>query len=407
MLVIPAGASGPVLSITFTNDGSHTTVSSNSGVYGRLEPIEQVSHWFNGGYRWYGIDRVTVDPDSWVSGTLGIYLSVFMSSDNPNTYFQELNPSVVLKYTDDVGSSVTSPVSVSTFVPSVDPNLYPVVSQGYRFKSQVNLSAYAPVSDYYFLGGNQFRLFSNESAGQFNALVSYFVPSVSFIVSESPDDLAALEGIADGIAAQSQVLNSMYGDIMALLNDLYARLGSIQQVQEVANSYFSQMIPLLQGINTNTANIYSLLQTQFQLLRTLIATESDDIQAAIDQQTEDLIAYFDTVFSDSVGDMPEKSDDLNTSVGDVSDAESGYQSTATQRFDQLTDTFSGGFSGGILAGVTLAATLFTRVWNALGDYVIVYTWPLFLGLCLVILGRMSRLSGGQSSSEKHRGDSDA
>lgn len=375
---------------------SFTSVLSSNSVDTQLLSAAPYSFYFDG-------------PDFPVDGSIAIYVSWFVRANFESSFSPLLLSSFSTfcrVYLEDSSSyEISVPLDFSSFsAPHVDGS---TESLGVRLKGRVNsIDSILDVNRLWFRlqysGGNAYNI---QKPSGIPGSLSLFVPSAVLITGES-STIDAMEGIADSISQQSQIMSAYYGDIMELLNDLYSRLGDLQAVQETANAYFAQLIPLVNSINTNTANIHSLLQTQFQLLRTLIATESGNIQDAIEQQTQDLIAYFDTVLSGSTGNMPEKSDDLESSVGNVSDAESDYQSTATERFDQLAGAFTG-FSGGTLGGVTLAATLFSRVWSALGEYSIVYSWPLLLGLCLVVIGRLSRLSGGQSSSVKNRGDSDA
>lgn len=217
---------------------------------------------------------------------------------------------------------------------------------------------------------------------------------------------AQLEEIAWSVAEQNNILSAMYADILAVCNSIYDRTGSILEAQNLTNQYFAAIIPLLNNISSTTSNIYSLLSTQFSLLISTIESESDDIQSAINAAVDKMIAYLDNVFSSSVNPaLPGTSEDINTGVDSWNQAESGYQSTAAERFESITADFSG-FSGDVLSGIGLASTLFQRVWNALGAYVVLYTVPLTLSLCLLVVGRVSRSHsrGGSSKSKEDGGE---
>lgn len=221
-------------------------------------------------------------------------------------------------------------------------------------------------------------------------------------------DLEELQNIASEIAKTNDILSSMYGDILAVCNAIYGRTGSMLEAQNLTNQYFDAIIPVLNGISVNTVNIYNLLSQQFSLLISTIESESDDIQSTIDNAVETLIAYLDNVFSGAVNpSLPGQSEDINSQGNAFGDAESGYQSTATERFESISADFAG-FDGSVLSGVALASSLFQRVWNTLGDYVIIYTFPLTLSICLVIVGRVSRQhsrskSGGKGGKPKDDG----
>lgn len=338
--------------------------------------------------------------DQVLDGSLGLYLTFYVQSDFPGSFsypsLSQLDAGMRLYLPDSSYESVpiSTQLKFSNFsVPVPDGG---AVSPGVLIKGRVNVDSIASIDTLYLgLAKNDGKIWEIVKPAGVPGSLSLVTPSV-VLVTGAASDLDSMEGLADSITQQSEILSSMYGDIMSLLNDLYARLGDMQAVQELTNTYFAQLIPLVNSINTNTANIYSLLQTQFQLLRSLIATESDDIQAAIEQQTEDLKAYFDIVFSGAVGTIPDQSEDVQSGVDSVTNAENVYESQASQRFNELSSSFAS-LSGDSLSAVTLVATLFNRVWNVLGDYTIVYTFPLFLGLCLLVIGRLGK-SGGRASS---------
>lgn len=221
--------------------------------------------------------------------------------------------------------------------------------------------------------------------------VDLHVTSCRVISTSAPSaDLAELKNIAKGIAESNQILSAMYGDILAVLNSIYERTGSILEAQNLTNQYFASIIPLLNNISSTTSNIYSLLSTQFSLLISTIESESDDIQSTINAAVDKMISYLDNVFSSSVNPaLPGQSSDISSGSSTVDDAESGYQSTASERFEAISADFSG-FTGDVLSGAALASTLFGRLWNVLGPYNIVYTVPLVVAICLTILGRADR-----------------
>lgn len=65
------------------------------------------------------------------------------------------------------------------------------------------------------------------------------------------------------------------------------------------------------------------------------------------------------------------------------------------------------YPNGLISGLGLITGIFNDFWNILGDFNFVYTFPLLLGIALVVIGRLSKFAGGQSSSKEDRGDSSA
>lgn len=343
-----------------------------------------------------------------VIGATGMYISYYMqvqpSTGSLVAYGSPLAKSTYQAYyVNDQTATVTMAIdSLATFTPvgitQNSPGItltakfqgseeYPITKIGIQCKA--NASGF-PLGAYYPANNNMKGVIT--------------VTSARIVGTETSGELGALEDIASEIANQSEILSAMYGDLVAVCNSIYQRCGDLLTAQNLTNQYFAQLIPILQniesdtsGILTTTNNIYNLLSAQFSLLVSTIRTESDDIQAAIAQQTEDMKAYFDSVFASAVDpDLTQDAEDLQGTIDDFGSIESDYQSQATDRYEALTSTFNG-FTGGTLSGVALMSTLFERVWNALGDYNIVYTFPLTLGVTLVVVGRISRTHSRSSS----------
>ena len=103
-----------------------------------------------------------------------------------------------------------------------------------------------------------------------------------------------------------------------------------------------------------------------------------------------------------VGNVDQAQDDIN----DHESMESQWTGSMSSNFDALDmDSFT--FPSGLLSGFSLITGIFQDLWNGMGDYKILYVFPLFLGIALLLIGRISKFSGGQSSSRSNRGDDDA
>lgn len=98
--------------------------------------------------------------------------------------------------------------------------------------------------------------------------------------------------------------------------------------------------------------------------------------------------------------------DANTNAGntitDYDNVEQQWTGSMSDNFAQLNlGNFS--FGDGLISGFGLVSDLFMRVWTALGSYAIVYTFPLYLGIVLVLMGRVNRFIGHLD----RKGDNDA
>ena len=99
-------------------------------------------------------------------------------------------------------------------------------------------------------------------------------------------------------------------------------------------------------------------------------------------------------------------DDSQESINQHEAVESQWTGSMSSNFDAL-DMDSFAFPSGLLSGFSLITGIFQDLWNGMGDYKILYVFPLFLGIALLLIGRISKFSGGQSSSRSNRGDDGA
>lgn len=361
---------------------------------------------FDSGFNKARVSHIAFSADS-LSGSVGVYVSYYIKTVTSYSSFSGSIPSFVFGYKNHMAlDGDGGAAEVSTFTPaSYDAGHYTI---GITLKGKTVADEGYYISDPYFTRFDSvsdntlydYRVTTKaDSNEQYGILV---VPSMQVVATETSADLEALEGIADKIAAQSDILQAMYGDLVSVCNAIYERTGDMLTTQQTANNYLSQIATYLNSLNSTTSNIYSLLGTQFAALIAAVNTASTDIQAAIEAQTEAIIAYLDNVFSGAVGELPEQSENIQNQIQNNQTSENDYKSTAATRFEELSSAFSG-FTGGTLSGVSLASTLFTRVWNALGGYVVVYTFPLYLALGLLVIGRLSRSSGRGSRKEDDSG----
>lgn len=236
---------------------------------------------------------------------------------------------------------------------------------------------------------------STNSKVVYNAAELVFT-SVRMVATASSGDTEALKDIADAIVEGNQILSAMYGDILAVCNQIYQRTGSILETQRLANTYLIAIRDYLQSLNTTTEAIYSLLGAKFDLLISTIQTESDDIQAAIDKAVQDMIAYLDAAFSGAVGQLPSVGDSLQDQSDALENQESQWMGSMTDNFESL-QMGNFAFPVGIISGFGLITSIFSQLWDKLGVYAAIYTFPLFLGIALLLIGRMSKFAGRSSS----------
>lgn len=347
--------------------------------------------------RRYGPSYVQLGDNDTFTGNVGIYFSYFFESESS---FTRVTPTGKPSISYVNANGVTGTGTADGFSPYEPTSSAVSTSKGYNVIARYVGTEEYPISSLRIEWPSSTCLMNGPSSS--TAFLK--VPSFRVISTETSAELDALQSMADEIAVQSDILNAMYGDLVAVCNSIYQATQDIKVAQDLANTYLSEIARVLGNIDDTTTRIYDLLSVQLQLLISTIQTESDDIQAAIAKQTGDIIAYLDNAFSGSIGQLPGQTDNLQGQITNNDTAENNYKSDAATRFNELSATFTG-FSGGALSGVSLVSTLFTRVWIVLGEWVILYTFPLYLGLALLIIGRLGRHSS-RSSSDKD-GDTDA
>lgn len=127
--------------------------------------------------------------------------------------------------------------------------------------------------------------------------------------------------------------------------------------------------------------------------------DSEAIIGAITDANKDNHDWIDSNLDSAVGDLPDDTTETDDMISDLDGKEEEYKSDALDRFNEVSSTFSG-FDGSVGSGIALAGTLFSRFFNALGTYKIIYTFPLLLGLAMVIIGRLGRASIKVESKSK-------
>lgn len=95
----------------------------------------------------------------------------------------------------------------------------------------------------------------------------------------------------------------------------------------------------------------------------------------------------------------------NKTKGDINkheEYESQWTGSMTENFNKL-DFGNFSFTAGMLGGLNLVSGLFMDIWNGLGGAAVAYVFPLYLGLILLLVGRISR-SDGKFRSGGGKGD---
>lgn len=253
-------------------------------------------------------------------------------------------------YLDVNGGSHAFDPSVGTFTPTFDSS-YPPAGVGLQIVAQFDVETSSTEPPIPYPITIQRLFFDNKThyvkTGDVEKDVGLKITSLQVIQSSAPTaELNQLKDIAAGIAQSNQILSAMYGDILAVCNSIYERTGSILEAQQKTNELFSSIIPILNSLNTNVANIYSTLNTYFNLVIKAIDNQTvtldqsiKDAEKALETYLKPMIDYFNELektTGESASTLPSHKKDLD---GFASDS-NGIDDNAVTGLASLLPVFS-------------------------------------------------------------------
>lgn len=320
---------------TKTQDGSGSPWSISSGVSNAPGSPYNV-HDYNA----LALKSLTLSNSLVPSGgTSSLYLSFYYYSTS--TASSQNHPPVVsdfsLRFRDtSTNSYSSSPVTVSLFAPATDVVSF---SDGVTVKARYSNSPSSPIDSVILYNGS-----SDSSTPSFffqsvsgSGIYAIMVTSFRVVSTVSNAELDALEDIASNIAAQNQILSQFYGDIVAVCNQIYQRLGDLQAAQEEANALFANVIKLLNTTNGKLEAINMAMSTYFELLINQLKQEGIDTRTAIadaearlELYLKPMIDYFNELeeqTGESASTLPQHKQDIdgfnNDGFGIDSDGQTG------------------------------------------------------------------------------------
>lgn len=185
-------------------------------------------------------------------------------------------------------------------------------------------------------------------------------------------------------------------------------------VVDVVHDILTQVIK----INQNTASSLTALQSSLSVLNSILAqcrdlnADTDTIITILNAVKKELVtlnARVDNIYTLLKDSLKAESDTLDRKSKEVGDQilqrvdnEQYWNDKNTENFDAL-DMGNWTFGNGVVGALPTVSNLFKGLWDSCGEVVLIFTFPLMLGLALVIIGRISRHSG---KGGKSGGDSD-
>lgn len=184
-----------------------------------------------------------------------------------------------------------------------------------------------------------------------------------------------------GVAAIDDVMTDILTHVAKIDGNVQAIYSILTQLLVVSKDIgidTDTIVKLLTSINSNVALLQSDVSGIYDLLKSALADESAELDKKTEQAAE--------------------------SIMQRTDSEKYWSDKNQDNFNALNiDNFS--FGDGVVSALGVVGGLFSGLWDALGDGIIVYTFPLLLGVALVLVGRLARSSGkGRDKSNSSGGD---
>lgn len=196
-----------------------------------------------------------------------------------------------------------------------------------------------------------------------NSLGFMLVSYGAFLVGSGDSSVVDL---VESILAEVQQINVTTGDINSKLSTCLNTLNSILAQCKALNADTDTIITILNAVKSQLVTLNGKVDNIYTLLKDSLKTES----AAVDQ----------------------KSQQLGDQIMQRVDSEQYWSDKNTETFNAL-DMGNFSFGDGVVGALPTVGNLFKSLWDSIGDVTLIFTFPLMLGVALVIVGRISRTAG--------------
>ena len=242
-------------------------------------------------------------------------------------------------------------------------------TSGYCYRLDFDYSAQYGSSDSYAVSG--LGMYFPDWCSQYYPGDNLFLaPIVGYVLAWADTGVAAIDDAITDILTHVAKID---GNVQ----NIYTTLKSLLAVAKEIGVDTDTMVKLLTSINSNVALLQSDVSGIYELLKTALANESAELDKKTEQAAE--------------------------SIMQRTDSEQYWSDKNQDNFNALNiDNFS--FGDGVVSALGTVGGLFSGLWDALGDGVIVYTFPLMLGVALVLVGRLARSSGKGKGNKSAGGD---
>lgn len=162
-------------------------------------------------------------------------------------------------------------------------------------------------------------------------------------------------------------------------------------------SYLDQIMQYLANMDSDLDIVIQLLQSCVNYLNNLLHTTDD-----IAQNISGIYDLLKNALADESAAVSQESQYVGDQIMLQTDAESYWKDKNTENFNAL-DIGNFSFDNGLMSALASVGKWFSNIWDSLGSTTIIFTFPLVLGVSLVVVGRVARSSGKGSKSDKGGG----
>lgn len=181
------------------------------------------------------------------------------------------------------------------------------------------------------------------------------------------------------------VVNTVDQSIVDVVHDILTQVTQINSNTSSALTALNSILDECKSLNADTDSIISILNLVKKHLVTLNGKVADIYTLLKDSlQTESAA-------------VDKKSQELGDQIMQRVDSEQYWSDKNTETFNAL-DMGNFTFGDGVVGALPTVGNLFKGLWDSFGDVTLIFTFPLMLGIALVIVGRISRTSGRGSKN---------
>lgn len=163
-------------------------------------------------------------------------------------------------------------------------------------------------------------------------------------------------------------------------------------------SYLDQILTHCANMDIDLDTVIDLLRSCVNYLNSLVHT-TDDIALNV----HGIYDLLKNALSAESAAVSQNAQQVGDQIMMQTDGVNYWKDKNTENFNSL-DIGNFSFDSGIVNALSAVGKWFSNLWESLGPVTIIFTFPLILGISLVVVGRVSRSAGKGAKSSKGGGD---